>query len=167
MRRAVVWLACGGLMVGRVLAQAPSAADAPPPAAGTVPTVALPAEIDRVLRDYERAWRSHDAAALSALFAEDGFVLGSGRPPVRGRAAIREAYAKAGGPLDLRPIAFATDGALGYVVGMYSHGAGQPETGKFVLALKRDGGRWLIAADMDNSSRPAPRPSPLPSPAAK
>src|SRR5262245_38901699 len=81
------------------------------------PTVALPPEIDRVLRDYEHAWRSHDAAGLSALFAEDGFVMSNGRPPVRGRAAIAQAYAKAGGALDLRAIAFATDGSLGHVIG--------------------------------------------------
>jgi uncharacterized protein (TIGR02246 family) len=138
------------------------------PAAGdSHPTVALPPEIDRVLRDYERAWRSHDAASLSALFAEDGFVMSNGRPPVRGRAAIAQAYAKAGGALDLRAIAFATDGSLGHVIGVYSHGAGQPETGKFVLALEREGARWLIAADMDNANQREDRPARPPSPAAR
>jgi hypothetical protein len=70
--------------------------------APALPSIELPAALDRVLRDYERAWQARDAAALSALFAEDGFVL----------------------------------------------------------ALRRGrGGRWLIAADIDNSSRP-PRPTP-------
>src|SRR6187549_1082791 len=72
----------------------------------TQPSTALPADLNRVLRDYERAWRAKDPAALAALFTEDGFVLASGRPAVRGRAAIREAYANAGGPLFLRAFAY-------------------------------------------------------------
>jgi uncharacterized protein (TIGR02246 family) len=160
MRCAVVVLGCL-LVAGHAAGQSPAAAG------DAVPSVALPPEIDRVLRDYERGWRSHDAAGLAALFAEDGFVLSNGRPPVRGRAAIAQAYAKAGGELNLRAIAYATDGSLGHVIGVYSHGAGQPETGKFVLALKRDGDRWRIAADMDNANQREPRPAPPPSPAAR
>src|SRR5688572_10747688 len=59
-------------------ATAPAPAAAPAP---TLPSVALPAALDRVLRDYERAWRANDAPALAALFAEDGFVMQGGRPP--------------------------------------------------------------------------------------
>src|SRR3546814_2135777 len=54
------------------------------PATGTeIPDVTLPPELDRVLRDYERAWRAGDAAALASLFTEDGFILQSNRPPIR------------------------------------------------------------------------------------
>jgi ketosteroid isomerase-like protein len=158
MSRAVVLLASAWLCVGSL-----AAAQAP----AEHPKVDLPPEVDRVLRDYEHAWTSRDAAALAALFTEDGFVLSNAAPPVRGRAAIREAYAKAGGPLNLRAIGFSTEGSVAYVIGMYSHGEGSPENGKFVLALRRDGGRWWIAADMDNSNRPPPRPSPPPAPATK
>lgn len=157
MRSAVVALGC-------LLAAGPATGQAADGAA--IPSVTLPPEIDRVLRDYERGWRSHDAAGLAALFADDGFVLSNGRPPVRGRDAIAQAYAKAGGELNLRAIAYATDGSLGHVIGVYSHGAGKPETGKFVLALKRDGERWRIAADMDNANQ-RERPAPPPSPAAR
>jgi ketosteroid isomerase-like protein len=151
----------GLVVAGAATAQAPAASR------DAIPSVTLPSEVDRVLRDYERGWRSHDAAALAALFTEDGFVLSNGRPPVRGRAAIAEAYAKAGGELNLRPIAYATDGSLGHVIGVYSHGAGQPETGKFVLALKRDGDRWRIAADIDNANQREARPAPPPSSAVR
>lgn len=157
----VVLAALGLLVAGALAAQAPT------PGRDAMPSVTLPPEIDRVLRDYERGWRSHDAGALSALFADDGFVLSNGRPPVRGRAAIAEAYARAGGELNLRPIAYATDGSLGHVIGVYSHGAGQPETGKFILALKRDGDRWRIAADMDNANQREARPVPPPSSAVR
>jgi len=158
---------CAALSLGCLLVAGIAAAQTPPSGSVAIPSVALPPEVDRVLRDYERGWRSHDGAGLAALFADDGYVLSNGRPPVRGRAAIAQAYAKSGGELNLRAIAFATDGSLGHVIGVYSHGAGQPETGKFVLALKRDGDRWLIAADMDNANQREPRPAPPPASAAR
>jgi ketosteroid isomerase-like protein len=134
-----------------------------------LPSVTLPPELDRVLRDYERAWQARDAAALAALFTEDGFVLSSGQPPVRGRAAIRERYATSGGPLALRALAFATEGKTGYIIGAFGGKPGEPDSGKFVLALHRGAdGRWLIAADMDNSNRrpgPGPGPPRTPTPA--
>jgi hypothetical protein len=77
---------------------------------------------------------------------------------VRGRDAIRVAYAKAGGPLALRALAYATEGATGYIIGVYGPTPGE-ERGKFVLALRRKPeGRWLIAADIDNSSPRPPSP---------
>jgi ketosteroid isomerase-like protein len=137
-----------------------SALAAPPPEpapAPPLPSVILPPELDRVLRDYEKAWQARDAAGLAALFAEDGFVLASSRPPVRGREAIRAGYAGAGGALALRALAYSTEGRVGYIVGAFGRVKGGEDSGKFVLALRRgDDGRWLIAADMDNSNR---RPS--------
>jgi len=90
-------------------------------------------------------------------------VLASGRPPVRGRDAIRAAYANAGGALALRALAYSTEGAVGYIIGAFGRAAGGEDSGKFILALKKVGDRWMIAADIDNSSRP-PRPMPQPTP---
>ncbi len=137
------------------------------PAAAPLPSVTLPPDLDRVLRDYERAWQAGDAAALAALFAEDGFVLQGGRPPVRGRAAIQAAYAGQGGaPLKLRALAYAADGSAGYIIGAYRYDEASATTdegdqGKFTLTLRREAssGRWLIFSDMDNPSRPPPRRS--------
>ena len=132
-----------------------------------LPSVALPPALDRVLRDYERAWRARDAAALGGLFTEDGFVLSNGTPPVRGRAAIRAAYANSGGPLALRAFAYAAEGRIGYIVGGFAREPGEPDTGKFVLALRKESGSWRIAADMDNGNRgrmTAPTPTPMPAP---
>jgi len=53
--------------------------------------VSLPTELDRVLRDYESAYARRDASALAELFAEDGFLLQPGRPPIQGRTAIAAA----------------------------------------------------------------------------
>lgn len=111
-----------------------------------LPDAALPAPLDRVLRNYEQAWRGGDARALAALFAEDGFVLQSNQPPVRGRTAIEAAYAGQGGsPLRLRALAYAVEGNTGYIIGAYSYGNNVGDTGKFTLTLKREGnGPWMI-----------------------
>ena len=133
------------------LCPAVGAVDAGPATTTGHPTISLPAPLARVLTDYEAAWRSKDAAALARLFAEDGFVLSSGRPPVRGRAEIERRYAGSGGPLALRALAFATDGSLGYIIGGFARQAGEPDVGKFTLTLRKGSdGRWLIVSDMDN-----------------
>lgn len=121
-----------------------------------LPDAALPATLDRVLRDYEQAWRSGNAKALAALFAEDGFVLQSSQPPVRGRSAIEAAYAGQGGsPLRLRALAYSVDGNTGYIIGAYRYGNNVGDTGKFTLTLKRVGdGPWMIFSDMDNGNAP-------------
>lgn len=136
-----------------VLAVAPAAAPAQDTAAAPLPSVTLPPALDRVLRDYERAWTARDAQALAALFTTDGFVLRPGHPPVRGRDGIARAYAGAGGPLSLRAMTFAVGDTVGYIIGGYAARPGDPDDGKFVLAVRRDAsGRWLIAADMDNGN---------------
>lgn len=139
------------LTTGSLWGQSPKPAASMPP--GALPDVALPPELDRVLRDYERAWRAGDAAALAGLFAKDGFVLQSQRPPVRGSRDIQAAYAGQGGsPLRLRALAYAAEGTTGYIIGAYGYGDGPGDTGKFTLTLRRaPGGPWQIFSDMDNA----------------
>ena len=126
--------------------------DAPPTEAGE-PSVELPPELARVLKDYEAGWSAGDAAALAKLFTEDGYVLPQGRGPVKGRAAIEKLYTRNGSPLGLRAIVFATDGNVGYILGGYTGMPGKPDDGKFTLTLRKVDGRWLIVSDMDNSNR--------------
>jgi ketosteroid isomerase-like protein len=147
------------------LAGAPLRAQSDGPARDTalaLPSVTLPSDLDRVLRDYERAWRAGDAHAVAQLFTTDGFVLSNNRPAVRGRAGIEQAYKGQKGPLILRALAYATADSVGYIIGAYTYDASAGDEGKFTLTLKRvPGGRWLIASDMDNAIRP-PRRSPPP-----
>ena len=117
------------------------------------PSIALPPALARVLTDYESAWSRHDAPALGKLFAEDGFVLPNGHPPVRGRAAIERYYEGHGGPLALRAIAFAEQGSVGFILGGYASDTGKPDDGKFTLTLRKGPeGRWLIFSDMDSAN---------------
>ena len=125
-------------------------AQAPP---APLPSIALPPELDRVLRDYERGWRAGDEKALAELFTEDGFVP-TGGGWVRGRDRIRRTYQDSKGDLQLRAVAYAVGDSVGYIVGAYGYGEDAQDRGKFVLALRRTpGGPWLIAADIDQSNR--------------
>lgn len=166
-RRAVGALALVALVPLSARAQQPAA---PPPPA-PLPSVALPPELDRVLRDYEKGWRAGDNTGLAQLFTEDGMALQGGNPTARGRAAIAAAYPTRGAPLHLRAVAYATGDTVGYIIGAYGYaggpqdpnavipaGATVPDMGRFVLALRKGrDGRWLIAADMDNQAARPPR----------
>lgn len=124
-------------------------AQAPAP----LPSVDLPPELDRVLRDYERHWKASNGAALSELFTGDGFIARG--PWIRGREAIRAAYSTlSGGDLRLRAVGYATSDTVGYIVGGFRYGDASIDGGKFILALRRaPRGEWKIAADLDASTR--------------
>lgn len=153
-----------GLVPMILIASAASAAQ--PGAVAQQPSVTLPPDLARVLTDYEAAWRGRNASALASLFADDGFVLPGGRPPVKGRAGIQAYYTGQGGPLALRAIAFAAEGGVGYIIGGYAGQEGRPDDGKFTLTLRRGSdGRWLIVSDMDSPNR-RPQAPPAPTPRA-
>ena len=117
------------------------------------PSIELAPALARVLTDYEAAWSRRDAKALASLFADDGFVLPNGHPPVRGRAAIERYYEGHGGPLALRALAFAEEGSVGFILGGYTSQRGAHDDGKFTLTLRKDrDGRWLIFSDMDSAN---------------
>jgi ketosteroid isomerase-like protein len=133
----------------RIGAQTPQA----PADTNTPPAISLPPELDRVLRDYEAAWRDGDGARLAQLFTEDGFAVQNGSPIRRGRAAIAAGLTKPGGSLQLTAYAFSSSGNVGYIVGGYRYPTTVGAGGRFVLALRSGAdGRWLIAADLDNSA---------------
>lgn len=119
-----------------------------------LPSVDLPPELDRVLRDYESFWRAGDAEALVTLFTEDGFVVRHGGW-IRGTDRLRDSLEGTSSDLLLRAVAFDHDDRVGYIIGAYGYGedAATVDTGLFVLTLRRAAdGRWLITADLDRGS---------------
>lgn len=115
--------------------------------------IELPAEMDRVLRDYEAGWRASDSEALAAIFTPDGFILRPGNRPVRGRSNIEEAYRGSGGALILTAYDFGADGNVGYIIGGFRYSPDGPDLGKYTLTLRKlEDGRWYIQSDMDNSN---------------
>jgi ketosteroid isomerase-like protein len=147
MRLPLALVLCWLVTVTRADAQSPSSV----PASATV---TLPPALDRVLRDYEQAWRTRDVEALVLLFTDDGFVLQPGRAPARGHAALRSVYrGQGGGRLRLRALAYAASDSVGYIIGAYGYGENPTDMGKFTLTLRRrPGSVWRIASDMDNGN---------------
>jgi ketosteroid isomerase-like protein len=139
-------------------AQTPPAPEQAKAASDRTQAITLPPAFDRVLRDYEAAWRDGDGARLASLFVEDGFAVQSGAPIRRGRAAIAAGITKPGGTLQLSAYAFSSSGDTGFIVGGYRYPTTVGAGGRFVLALKSGpDGRWMIAADLDNSGPPPQR----------
>lgn len=146
------------LLLTLAIAGAQACAQTPPAPPDTQTAISLPPAVDRVLRDYEAAWRDGDGKRLAALFTEDGFAVQSGSPIRHGRDAIAGGLTKPGGTLQLTPYAYSSSGNVGYIVGGYRYPTTVGAGGRFVLALRSDAdGRWFIAADLDNSGPPAAR----------
>jgi hypothetical protein len=148
-----VWegILCGAITL--VASASSTAAQAADPLG--LPPITLPAELDRVLREYEKAWRAGDGTALAQVFTDDGFALSNGSMPVRGREGIARTLSRPGGELQLRAFAWATADTVGYIVGGFQYPGSTGPGGKFLLALRKGGdGKWRIAADMDNSATP-------------
>lgn len=145
MRSALIVLAA---MVAAVRASAQTGAEWP------LPVVQLPAELDRVLRDYEAAWKAGDGAQLARVFTEDGIILPSGKLPERGTAAIAASHTRPGGDLQLVAFSWAVGDTVGYIVGGYRYPATTGPGGKYVVTLRKGRDRlWRIAADIENASR--------------
>jgi hypothetical protein len=147
------------LLLGLILTGAPLPALAQSTDPLGVNPVTLPPALDRVLRDYEAAWKAGDGTRLAALFTEDGFVLNNGSLPVQGRSKIAQSLTQPGGDLQLRAFAYGVSDSVGYILGGYRYPQTTGPGGKYVLTLRRGAdGRWLIAADMENAASRPNRP---------
>lgn len=148
--RATAWASRALVCLAIVSALAAGAQDAAAQAVEPQPSVELPADLERVLRDYERHWEAGNARELSLLFVEDGLIVRGSW--IRGRAAIEAAYQTAGGPLRLRAVEYGQDGDVAFIAGAYGYAETDPvvDRGLFVLTLRRTSdGPWLIVSDMD------------------
>lgn len=125
-----------------------------------LPPIELPQALDRLLRDFERHWRSRDQEALAGLFTEDG-IMQWGDAWRRGRPSIHIALLDGGGSdLRLWAQAFGVNDSFGYIVGSYGHRtlAHLSNLGRLHLSLSRgQDGVWRIAAAVLNDVNP---PSP-------
>lgn len=117
-------------------------------------------QLTKLAKEWEAAFNAKDPAKVAMLYAEDGIVNPPNQSAVRGRAAIQD-WAK--GTMDaftsitLTPTESAISGDVGYEAGTYSGTmASGSDNGKYVIVLKRVGGKWLIAHDIFNSDMPPP-----------
>jgi len=110
--------------------------------------------------------KAKDAAAIAALYAEDGAVMPPNAPIGKGRAAIQQAWASMmqtpGFNLTFVPeqIIVSSSGDMALDRGTYKlavapNGTSKTDTGKYVVVWRKIGGEWKAAADIFNSDMPA------------
>jgi ketosteroid isomerase-like protein len=136
------------------------------------------AALDKAAAGWEAAYNEKNAAAVAAIYSEDGQLLPPGSAFVNGRAAIQEYWAH---DIETQWAQIAIKADTSEVAGdwAYRSGAFSAEsvgfTGKFVEVWKRSGDTWLLHKDIWNAdaavaapAAPAegavPAPEPMPAP---
>lgn len=130
------------------------------PCPGAAQTAADSVAVRTQIGAYQRAWNTHDPAALAACFAQDADVVMGNLPAARGRQAIQDWWQVlfAGQDpgrhltLDVGSLRFlSADAAVVALAtttgGQDAEGHGLPvQRSRGTWLMQRDGGRWLISA---------------------
>jgi ketosteroid isomerase-like protein len=113
-------------------------------------------------KDFAKAAAARGAEGFLSFFAEDGTILPKDGAPLKGKAALGEAFRKTwaqpGYSLAWMPLRaeLARSGEIGYTYGTYERkrrAGGKPviETGKYVtIWRKQEDGTWKVILDMGN-----------------
>lgn len=125
-----------------------------------LPTIELPEDLARLLREREKGW--NDKSVLAPLFTEDSLVLDIREHLwIRGRAEVAaylaENFAR---PYRMTPIAYGVDGSSGHIAGYFTRGDGAATRhfGQVLLSLKKGAdGVWRIVAESPTFPGPTVR----------
>jgi predicted TIM-barrel fold metal-dependent hydrolase len=123
----------------------------------TLSSIAVPAEVERLLRKREERW--NQPAALQELFTQSSQVFTGGNPgwaQGAGRSAefLSTRFAR---PYTLTPTGSHFTGRAGWISGYYTRGEGTATTrpGYFHLSLeKADDGEWRISSEVPSFPGP-------------
>jgi uncharacterized protein (TIGR02246 family) len=115
-------------------------------------------------RQAQQAIQSKDAATFANLYAVDAVHISANMPIVRGRDAIRNAWAemlRTPGTVQFGPtrVEVAESGDLAYVLGSYRSSLDMPggrldDRGNYVVIWKKIDGQWKAVADIGASELP-------------
>jgi uncharacterized protein (TIGR02246 family) len=139
-------------------------------AATTNGAAADPGADEKAIRAQVDRWieltKTKDAAAIAALYTQDGALMPPNAPIAKGPDAIQKTWAAMmqapGFALNIVPerIVVAASGDMAFDRGAYSltvapNGTAQTDTGKYVVVWQKVDGEWKAAADIINSDLPA------------
>ena len=118
------------------------------------------------MRDtWQAGFNSRDAAAIAAVYAENGSLLPPNGQTVKGRAAIEAFWTEfmaSGNAGNITDTNVNASGGIGYKVGTYAIASPYGELldeGKYVEVWHHMDGSWQMMYDIFNSDRPLPAPA--------
>ena len=132
---------------------------------GSANLAAVRQAIDLQNQRFAKAYNSHDAAGVAAVYTADATTLPPYSKMLQGRAAIRESNQKefTAGLKDLRlsTVSLEVHDDFAYEIGKYSitlppsDGKVMKDSGKYLVIWQKQGdGSWKIYMDIWNSSMP-------------
>src|SRR5689334_8180003 len=161
------------LLLGTALIAGCNAAPKPPDAAAApaAPAGQVSAADIKAVRDLNASWFAHYNAhhpdSLAALYAEDAVLMMPGQPTIRGRDAIKTAYAK--DIADMVKYGYSNNqgknsevtvsGDIGWESNTFTvtdKTGKRIDAGKYVTVFGRKDGKWVIVRDIWNSDDPSP-----------
>ncbi|HEY3133666.1 MAG TPA: nuclear transport factor 2 family protein [Gemmatimonadaceae bacterium] len=149
-------------------ATADSVATASTTTSGTVDKNAARAQILGADSAFVRAVLAKNVDSLMPYYDADVVSMGEGSKAVKGTSDVRKSYTEMvkNPPRELTfesgGVNFSDDGSMAWDYGTYAQtmtdAKGKPvkASGNFLNVWKRVGGRWVIVAEINNSSNPTP-----------
>ncbi len=123
------------------------------------------AEYEKLADNWEAAYNNEGAAAVAALYLEDGMRMPPDMPIAKGRASI-QAQVQGGmdaglAKVDIETVESMVSGEVGVARGTFKGIDADGNTmteGKWMSVSKWIDGKWQIHADIWNMDAPAPMP---------
>ena len=147
--------------------QAPAPDPAAEAAAAQAAADAARAAIDELRTKYLAAENAGDAAALAALYTDDGVYMAPNLPAASGKAAIQAVYEQMFGPVTVQASATTASvdiaGDWGIDQGSYkttvtpkAGGNAVEDMGKYIAILRKSESGWNVRSLIWNSDMPLP-----------
>ncbi len=118
--------------------------------------------------EWQAGFDARDAAAIAAVYADNGAVLPPNGTTVKGRAAVEAFWVEfmsSGIGGEINDTEVYASGDLGYKVGSYvitDPGGTTIDVGKYIEVWRNVDGKWQMLHDILNSDMPPPAPVPEP-----